>query len=440
MNNKKLSLFLLCLLCGLLVLAACTPIVAPSQTPTAEPMSEATTTDSVVATLSAEALMNATYSGIYDDPVTLSEGLYEEGDPPLFSVQYRANGTLFGDLDGDGIDDAIVFLLERGGGTAAFTYVAAQLNQNGQPVDAGSVIVEDRTQVRSATIQDGQLALEFTTGGPGDGNCCPSHMTRKTYALQDGRLTEIVGGDVELVRVSAADLDGTNWRLLELKENEPVADDVEITITFAGNQVSGRGGCNNYSGSFGLNDDNPLLVTFGPIAATRMACPDPADSQEAAYFSALTAASIWGYDFGNLVISYMDGDERQRLLLAPLAAADAEAPLSASLTGVTWRWVALTDPMQQVEIDAPERYTLTFLDDGSLQIQADCNQATAAYTASDDGALSVTPGITTLALCPPGSRSEELINKLGFAARYFFQDGHLFIDMMADGGTLEFRP
>ena len=41
------------------------------------------------------------------------------------------------------------------------------------------------------------------------------------------------------MRVSAAELDGTSWRLVELGENEAVADDVEITITFAGN-IAGR--------------------------------------------------------------------------------------------------------------------------------------------------------------------------------------------------------
>ena len=75
-----------------------------------------------------------------------------------------------------------------------------------------------------------------------------------------------------------------------------------------------------------------------------------------------------------------------------------------------------------------------------MAVYDDRNRATASYTATEDGSLEVTPGIMTLALCGPESRSEELIQKLGFAARYFFQDGHLFIDMMADGGTLEFQP
>jgi D-alanyl-D-alanine carboxypeptidase len=46
----------------------------------------------------------------------------------------------------------------------------------------------------------------------------------------------------------------------------------------------------------------------------------------------------------------------------------------------------------------------------------------------------------TLAACPPESRSEDFVKYLGAAARYFFQDGNLFIDLLVDGGTMEFSP
>ena len=76
-------------------------------------------------------------------------------------VQFIDGSELIGDLDGDGVDDAVVFLLERGGGSGVFTYVAAQLNRDGQPVDAGAVRIEDRIGVRSAAIEDGQVMLDL---------------------------------------------------------------------------------------------------------------------------------------------------------------------------------------------------------------------------------------------------------------------------------------
>ena len=46
----------------------------------------------------------------------------------------------------------------------------------------------------------------------------------------------------------------------------------------------------------------------------------------------------------------------------------------------------------------------------------------------------------TQAACPEGSRSDQLVTLLGSAARYFFEDGQLFIDLLADGGTMAFAP
>ena len=148
------------------------------------------------------------------------------------TVAYIDGTELQGDLDADGVKDAVVFLLERGGGSGAFTYVAAQLNRDGRPVDAGAVRIEDRIGVRSAAIEGGQVVLDLILQGPGDVACCGAHNARKTYALQGGRLVETTAAGGDLVKVSAADLNGTSWTLLELKEGQPVPSDAQATISF----------------------------------------------------------------------------------------------------------------------------------------------------------------------------------------------------------------
>lgn len=80
--------------------------------------------------ITVEELINATYSAIYDQPVTLTEGRYEgepfvEGDAARPIVEYVNRSEQFGDLDGDGVEDAVVFLVESGGGTGNFIHVAA---------------------------------------------------------------------------------------------------------------------------------------------------------------------------------------------------------------------------------------------------------------------------------------------------------------------------
>jgi heat shock protein HslJ len=263
-------------------------------------------------------LRNATYSGIYDEPVTLTDGLWED-DP--FTVQYLDGSELYADLDGDGAEDAVVFLLERGGGTANIIYMGAQLNEAGQPVDAGAVRL-DEVRIKSVSADDGQIQLEVITMGPGDGDCCPTHKASRTYAFQDRGWVD-VSEEGELVQVSAGDLNGTSWTLVELNYDTPVPADAEVTIGFVDGQMSGVGGCNNYNGSFSLGEDNPFVMTISPVVSTKKACPDPILDVETAYFTALENVAQWGYEFGDLALYYLDDqDVPARLLFTP--AGDSE--------------------------------------------------------------------------------------------------------------------
>lgn len=336
--------FLLLLIVISLLAAACAaPGLQAPAVPTATPAlvaepaaveltAEAAPVDASLIPL--EALRHATYSGIYDEPITLADGLvegepYAADNPARPTVEYIDGAELSGDLDGDGADDAVVFLLERGGGSGAFTYVAAQLNRAGQPVDAGAVRIEDRIGVKAAAVEDGQVALDIITQGPGDVACCGTHKAHKTYALQDGRLVETTPEGGELVKVSAADLDGTSWTLLEVDGEEPALSGAKVTLSFQNGQVSGSGGCNSYSGPFSLDEVNPFVMAIGPLAATEHACHDPAGAQEAPYVAALEGVNQWGYVFGQLALyTQGDGGEQGRLLFAPPAAPAGEAAMA----------------------------------------------------------------------------------------------------------------
>lgn len=121
--------------------------------------------------------------------------------------------------------------------------------------------------------------------------------------------------------------------------------------------------------------------------------------------------------------------------------ADTEEPetVADSLWSHSWQWVSFTNPVEQYDIDTPADYVLTFYEDGALTIVADCNTVLGEYT-DDAGALTITPGPSTLVACPPESRSDQFVQLLEGVARYFFEDGNLYIDLMADGGTLKFAP
>ena len=111
-----------------------------------------------------------------------------------------------------------------------------------------------------------------------------------------------------------------------------------------------------------------------------------------------------------------------------------EAP---SITEVIWHWASFTDPKGGYDVDNPEMYTIFLSDNGTMTIKADCNEANTSYELSDS-TISMGPIATTLAECSPESLSSDFLINLQMARVYFVQDGNLFFDLEADGGTMKF--
>jgi hypothetical protein len=144
--------------------------------------------------LTVEALKNAQYQGIYDQPVTLTDGQYE-GPPFVEGGASRPTVTFIepyalGDLDGDGAADAAVLLVENSGGSGSFVYLAAVLDRGGSPDNVATALLGDRLQPQSLAITKGRIDLQVIGFGPNDPLCCPTQQEEQTYALQDGQLVQ----------------------------------------------------------------------------------------------------------------------------------------------------------------------------------------------------------------------------------------------------------
>jgi heat shock protein HslJ len=95
------------------------------------------------------------------------------------------------------------------------------------------------------------------------------------------------------------ELPGTSWTLLDL-----AGDTLTVpapTIAFgADGTISGSGGCNTFNGTYTIDGS---AISFGPLATTRMACPDDVMAVEDAYLLALDGAASWSIgDDGRLVL------------------------------------------------------------------------------------------------------------------------------------------
>ena len=130
----------------------------------------------------------------YDLPdlgaITLQAGRFERktgsGATEVDQVFFQAAG--FGDLDGDGNADAAAVLAVQSGGSGSFYYLAAMLDQAGEPEQAGVALLGDRIQLQSVTIQDGLIVVRMKAHAADDPMCCPSLDVTQTYRLADGAL------------------------------------------------------------------------------------------------------------------------------------------------------------------------------------------------------------------------------------------------------------
>jgi len=122
----------------------------------------------------------------------------------------------------------------------------------------------------------------------------------------------------------------------------------------------------------------------------------------------------------------------------PSAASPADA-LPPEAFGVTWQWVSLTTPVEQLRVAEPGRYTLRFEDGGRVTLQADCNRGMGSYSASADRHIAFQPFALTRMMCPPGSLSDRFVREVGRATSYFLHERDLYLDLPVDSGTLRFR-
>jgi len=138
---------------------------------------------------------SATIKGIYDDPVTLTDGRFE--GPPIEEdgasrpvVDLLDAHRVDHDLDGDGVEETAILLTENSGGSGQFLYIAILGERQGQAGNIATVLVGDRVQVEGFGAVGNDLVLDVVQAGPSDPLCCPTQKATRRWSLTDGTLTE----------------------------------------------------------------------------------------------------------------------------------------------------------------------------------------------------------------------------------------------------------
>ena len=141
--------------------------------------------------LTEAALQNASYNGILEGPVILSDGRFA-GEPFAPGSATRPVVTLvpgviaIGDLGGDAGEEAVVALAHNAGGSGVFMYLAVMRDDRGKLVNTATISLGDRARVTALSIAEGHLLADLVEHGPNDPMCCPTQAVRREWRFDDG--------------------------------------------------------------------------------------------------------------------------------------------------------------------------------------------------------------------------------------------------------------
>jgi hypothetical protein len=137
---------------------------------------------------------NASYL-IENDWIQLENGRAEwQAAPGLATrVQIELFGkTTRGDLNHDGDEDAILFLIYQGGGSGTFYYLGAALQQKGNYQGTNAIWLGDRIGEPSATVQNGLVLVEYLDRNHDEPMAtAPSVLQTRYFILNNSTFREI---------------------------------------------------------------------------------------------------------------------------------------------------------------------------------------------------------------------------------------------------------
>jgi heat shock protein HslJ len=95
-------------------------------------------------------------------------------------------------------------------------------------------------------------------------------------------------------------LSGTTWTLTELNGAVPLPGHVPTLEFGTDGQATGNSGCNQYFGSYTVNDDT---LNFGQLGSTMMGCEEPVMQQEMIFLETLGTSAIFTINGDTLTIT-----------------------------------------------------------------------------------------------------------------------------------------
>ncbi len=109
------------------------------------------------------------------------------------------------------------------------------------------------------------------------------------------------------------------------------------------------------------------------------------------------------------------------------------------ISEIEWQWSGLieTEPASQSVVPHPESYTISFAQDGTYSIKADCNVGSGSYTL-EGNELTLAPGPMTLAYCGPDSLDNQYLSLLNNVTNISMDNNQLVLGIGETGDRILF--
>ena len=291
------------------------------------------------------------------------------------------------------------------------------------------VIAERVWRGKPAVGEGGDVVAFLRDDACSDGMSDTQHPVTARVSLADGRF---LAGCCRVAKAPTGSptgahprsaIEGPVWRLTKLPGIDAkalAASQRHVNVRFEAGRVDGFSGCNRLAGSYTLDGDR---LTFGPLAGTMMACPEPEMAIEAAVRKALAGSLRFAIHGDDLRLTADSGAD---------LVFQAEPP--PRLEGVSWEITGFNNGRSAVVSPLVGTAPTLSFEAGVVTGHTGCNEFRASYTVSGDQ-VAIGAAALTRKACPGEGVMEqerELVAAIESAKTWTVRDGQL--DMhRADG-------
>jgi heat shock protein HslJ len=208
-----------------------------------------------------------------------------------------------GDLDGDGIEDAVVLLNYAPGGTGQLLYLAVMARKKGKIENIATALIGDRVQIRDVRIEQNRILVDAVQAGPKDAMCCPGEVITRAWILEPGGKLNPSASGTRPERLTLETIGNTEWTLRSWDLKEPAPKQPPVTLIFKDGRFAGSSGCNNYFAP-AKEGTMPGDVEVGPVGTTRKSCPDNEMAVERRFLDQLARVKKFSFLATQLALSW----------------------------------------------------------------------------------------------------------------------------------------